>query len=47
MGRIDDRVRFRNIVTLILYRLVIVTCVFTPYAMAFIQEASNELTIFE
>ena len=27
--------------------LVIVTCVFTPYAMAFIQESSTEMTVFE
>ncbi len=27
--------------------LVILTCIFTPYAMAFIQESSNEMTIFE
>ncbi len=27
--------------------LVIVTCIFTPYAMAFIQESSSEMTVFE
>ena len=32
---------------LIMTVLVIVTCIFTPYAMAFIQETSSEMTVFE
>ncbi len=32
---------------LIMTALVVLTCIFTPYAMAFIQESSDEMTIFE
>jgi hypothetical protein len=32
---------------LIMTVLVIVTCIFTPYAMAFIKESSTEMTVFE
>ena len=39
--------KYKSYWDILMTALVILTCVFTPYAMAFIQESSNEMTMFE
>ena len=48
MGEGYEFVRILNIINVFfIFRLVITTCIFTPYAMAFVPDFDLNMTIFD